>query len=277
MSYKQIVLHLDNSKACESRLRAACEMAQRFDSKLVGVYVVPDFIIPTYVEAQISNEIMESISAQAVEAAEEQLNGYKEIANEYGIVPENHIVEGQLEQVLIEYSRYSDLVIIGQHDPNDADDVSAGLADQLLVEGGARCMVVPARGQVPPPGNRVLIAWNSSRESARAVRAAMPFLASAEEVVVLSSETADEEMFTGRSRSRELVKYLLAHDIDSVVSSFDHASIGAGEAIVAQANDMRADLIIMGGYGHTRLREVILGGATRELLDSTPACVLLSH
>ena len=277
MSYKQIVLHLDNSKACESRLRAACEMTERFESKLVAVYVVPDFIIPTYVEAQISNEIMESISAQAVEAAEQKLNEYKEIAATLGITMESHIVEGQLEQILIEHSRYSDLVIIGQHDPDDADDVSAGLADQLLVEGGARCMVVPARGQVSPPGKRVLVAWNSSRESARAVRASLAFLADADEVVVLSSETADEEMYTGRSRSRELVKYLLAHGIDSVVSSFDHASIGAGEAIVAQANDMKADLIVMGGYGHTRLREVILGGATRELLDSTPTCVLLSH
>lgn len=277
MSYKQIVLHLDNSKACESRLRAACEIAQRFDSRLVAVYVVPDFIIPTYVEAQISNEIMESISAQAIEAAEKKLDEYKAVASEYSIVPETHIVEGQLEQILIEYSRYSDLVIIGQHDSDDPDDVSAGLADQLLVEGGARCLVVPSRGQAPAPGSRVLIAWNSSRESARAVRAAMSFLVNAEEVVVLSSETANEEMFTGRSRSRELVRYLLAHDIDSVVSSFDQASIGAGEAIVAQANDMKADLIVMGGYGHTRLREVILGGATRELLDSTPACVLLSH
>ena len=102
-------------------------------------------------------------------------------------------------------------------------------------------------------------------------------MANADEVLVLSSETADDEMHTGRAHSRELVRYLEAHGIESVGSSFDQKAIGAGEAIVAQAADMRADLIIMGGYGHTRFREIILGGATRELLESTPCCLMLCH
>ncbi len=277
MSYKQILVHLDHSKACESRLTIACELAQRLESRLISVFVVPDFIIPTYVEAQISNEVMESLAQQAVEEAEKKLEDYRKIASEHGVAMENHIVEGEMQQILNEHSKYVDLVIAGQHDADDADDVSAGVVDQLLIEGGTRCLVVPARGHLPAPGQRVLIAWNSSREAARAVRAALPLMANAEEVVVLSSETADEEMHTGRSHSRELSRYLDAHGIESVVSSFDQKSIGAGEAIIAQAADMRADLIVMGGYGHTRLREIILGGATRELLESTPCCLMLCH
>jgi nucleotide-binding universal stress UspA family protein len=190
-----------------------------------------------------------------------------------------HVLEGQLIPVLREHSKYADLLLLGQDDPADPDNASYGLADALLFEGACPCLIVPHSGKLAPPGKRVLLTWNASRESAHALREAMPLLKRAETVVVLSSEPdeADNDLANGHPHAQALASLLESHGIEAVSSGISDPDLGTGDAIVGQAAEMNADLIIMGAYGHTRLREIILGGVTRDLLKRAPVCLLLAH
>ena len=189
------------------------------------------------------------------------------------------VLEGQAIPILREHSKYADLLLLGQDHPEDPDNSSYGLADALLFEGACACLIVPHSGKVSAPPQRVLLAWNASRESAHALREALPLLQRAETVVVLSSEPNDgqEQLASGHPHAEALQKLLESHGIAGISSGFNDLELDASEAIIGQAADMNADLIVMGAYGHARLREIILGGVTRDLLKRAPACLLLAH
>ena len=277
MAIKQLLVHLDHSSGCKNRLESGFELVKRFDAQLQGIFVVPDIIIPAYVEAQISVDLMVDISEKAIARAREQVTTYQAMADDAGVTMQFQVVEGQQTPILREHSKYSDLLLLGQDNPDDPDNSSHELADDLLLEGACGCLVIPHSGDIPAPGKRILVAWNASRESARAVREAMPFLTRAEQVVVLSSEPDRSKESSEHAHAREIASYLSAHGIDSVSSGISDVDLSPAEAIMAQATEMKADLIVMGAYGHMRLREIILGGTTRELLKQVPVTLLLAH
>jgi nucleotide-binding universal stress UspA family protein len=279
MEFKNILIHLDHSSGCDNRLDIAFKLAQKFDAKLAGLFIVPDYVVPSYVEAQISVDLITDVTEKAVARAKETLAGYQKLADDAGIKMEAHVVEGQVIPILREHTKYSDLLLLGQDQPDDPDNSSYGLADALLFEGACACMVVPHSGKLAVPGKRVLLTWNASRESARALREAMPFLTRAETVVVLSSEPNDGDSDTARGHphAQELDRLLKSHGIEAVSSGISDPDISATDAIIGQAADMNADMIIMGAYGHARLREIILGGVTRDLLKQSPVPLFLAH
>jgi nucleotide-binding universal stress UspA family protein len=275
MAIKKLLVHLDHSSGCKNRLETGFELAKRFDAQLSGIFVVPDYIIPAYVEAQISVDLMTDITEKAIARAKDQIVTYQALADEAGVAMEAQVVEGQLTPILREYSKYSDLLLLGQDQPDDPDNTSYALADDLLLEGACACLVIPHSGKISPPGKRILVAWNASRESARAVREAMPFLTRAEQVVVLSDEPDQNK--EDDEHAREITRYLSAHGIDAVAGGISGMDMRPADAIMAQAADMNADLIVMGAYGHMRLREFILGGATRDMLKQAPVSLLMVH
>ena len=279
MDFKNILIHLDHSSGCQNRLKTAFDLANTFDAKLNGLFVVPDYVVPSYVEAQISVDLITDVTEKAIARANEKLAEYQKLADDAGVSMESQVIEGQVIPILREHSKYADLLMLGQDQPDDPDNASYGLADALLFEGGCACLVVPHSGKLAAPGKRVLLTWNASRESARALREAMPFLTRAESVVVLSSEPDDgnDDIARGHPHAQELSRFLESHGIDAVSSGISDPDISASDAIIGQAADMNADLIVMGAYGHARLREIILGGVTRDLLKQSSVPLLLAH
>ena len=279
MTYKNILVHLDNSNGCRNRLQAAFGLARDFDAKLSGLFVVPNYVVPSYVEAQISVDLITDVTDRALARARETLEDYQKLAKDAGVKLQAQVLEGQLIPLLREHSKYSDLMLLGQDDPADPDNASYGLADALLFEGACPCLIVPHSGRLATPGKRVLLTWNASRESAHALRAAMPLLKRAETVVTLSSEPEDapSDLADGHPHAQALSAFLESHGIEAVSSGISDPDADTSDAIVDQAAKMDADVIVMGAYGHTRLREIILGGVTRDLLKRAPVCLLLSH
>lgn len=279
MEIKSLLLHLDHSDGCANRLQIACNVAREFGARINGLFVVPDYIVPSYVEAQISVDLISDVTEKAVARAEEALEDYRRRAADAGIEMEARVVEGQIIPILREHSKYADLMLLGQDQPDDPDNASYGLADALLFEGGCACLVVPHSGKLTAPGKRVLLTWNASRESARALREALPFLKRADEVVVLSSEPDhdDSQVARGHPHADELARFLEYHGIESTSSGISDPNLSPSDAIAGQAADMNADLIVMGAYGHARLREIILGGVTRDLLKLSTVPLLLAH
>jgi len=279
MDFKNILIHLDHSSGCRNRLEAAFDLARNFDAQITGLFVVPDYVVPSYVEAQISVDVITDVTEKALARAREQLVDYQKLAEGAGVSMEGHVLEGQLIPILREHSKYSDLLVLGQDQPEDLDNASYGLADSLLFEGACACMVVPHSGKLSPIGKNVLLTWNASRESARALREAMPLLSHAETVVMLSSEPddGDSSMARGHPHAQELTRFLESHGIQAISSGISDPDMSTTDAIIGQAAEMNADLIVMGAYGHARLREIILGGVTRDLLKQAPVPLLLAH
>jgi nucleotide-binding universal stress UspA family protein len=279
MKYKNILVHLDNSSGCRNRLEVAFGLARENKAHLLGLFVVPTYIVPSYVEAQISVDLINDVTEKALARARDTAARYEQLAKDAGVKLETAVLEDQLIPVLREHSKYADLLLLGQDHPEDPDNVSYGLADALLFEGGCACLIVPHSGKVTTPGKRVLLTWNASRESARALRDAIPLLSGADSVVVLSSEPdgGDNQLANGHPHAEALLRLLKSHGIAAVSSGFNNLDVNASDAIVGQAVEMKADLIVMGAYGHARLREIILGGVTRDLLKQAPTCLLLSH
>ena len=277
MDYKTILVHLDNSTGCANRLDVAIGLAREFDARLMGLFVVPSYLVPSYVEAQVSADLITEVTERAMARARDTVAEQQKVAEAAGVSLQTAVIEGQPIPLLREYSRYADLLVLGQDDPDDADNASYGVADALLFEGACACLVVPHSGSPAVPGKRVLLAWNASRESARALREAMPLLQRAEQVSIVTSEGADAPPINGEALGQALRTRLSAHGIDASDSGFNETDINATDAIIGQAADMDADLIVMGAYGHARLREIILGGVTRDLLKRAPTCLLLAH
>lgn len=279
MDFKNLLIHLDHSNGCQNRLQTAFELARNFGAHITGLCVVADYIVPSYVEAQVSVDVIAEVTEKAIARAHATLAEYQKLAEESGVSMDSHVLEGQLIPILREHSKYADLLVLGQDQPDDIDNASYGLADALLFEGGCACLVVPHSGNLVAPGQRVLLTWNASRESARALREALPLLARAETVVMLTSEPDDGNsgLARGHPHADELARFLESHGIAAISSGISDPDISATDAIISQAAEMNADLIVMGGYGHARLREIILGGVTRDLLKQTTVPLLLAH
>lgn len=277
MAIKNILVHIDHSAACSHRVKAAIDLAKQNEARLSALFVVPDYFVPSYVEAQISADVITQINDQAKEQARETMSSVKKQITDAGLSVDAYIEEGSLIGILNDYARYSDLLVLGQSQPEDPDNLSESLADHLVIEGGAPCLVVPFIGARQTLGKRILLAWNESRESARALKDAMPMLKKADQVTVLLIKSKSHNEEHTAIQKKVMLGYLADHGIKADVSICIDNHLDRGDTILAEAIDNDNDLIVMGAYGHSRLREMVLGGATRHLLKQMTVPILISH
>ncbi|MCP4487674.1 MAG: universal stress protein [Gammaproteobacteria bacterium] len=277
MTIKNILVHIDHSKACEHRVRAAIELARGYDARLSALFVVPDYFVPSYVEAQISADVIAQICDQAVASAKETQGKFKAQVKDAGLELDCYIEEGNIISIISDYARYSDLLILGQSQSDDPHNISEGLADHLVLEGGAPCLVIPYIGTRQTLGKRLLLAWNESRESSRALRDALPLLQAADAVSVLLIKPKSHNEKHTATQGKIITSYLSDHGVDANINLCVDNHFDPGDTILAQASDNDIDLIVMGAYGHSRLRELVLGGATRHLLKEMTVPVFISH
>lgn len=277
MAIKNILVHIDHSAACVLRVNAAIDLAKTNDARLSALFVIPDYFVPSYVEAQISADIISQISDQAIARAKETQSKIKAQVKEAGFEVECYIEEGNIVAILSDYARYADLVVLGQSQPDDPDNISEGLADHLVIEGGAPCLVIPYIGGRQTLGKRILVAWNESRESARALRDSLPLLQQAEQVSVLLIKHKSHHEDHTAMQEKVILGYLANHGISGKISLCIDNHLDPGNTLLAQASDNDCDLIVMGAYGHSRLREMVLGGVTRHLLKEMTVPVFISH
>lgn len=206
--------------------------------------------------------------------AQDLLATFESIAQKSGVVHEiilDRCLSSEVPEILMEYARLRDLAIVPVPESYDQ-----WYAETIIFGSGRPTLVLPEASASKELGlNRVLVAWDFSRAAARAVSDAIPILEKAREVCVLT--VTNEKTISGRRSSSELAKNLSRHGIDVVVEEVDAAGRSIGEVLTQQVASRRADLLVMGAYGHSRFREFVLGGATRSILTKPPIPVLLSH
>jgi len=276
MAYKTIIVHIDPGKNSEKRLEAAINLAREYDAYLVGLYVFSTYIPPGYIMAHMGGEIQAAQNKIAVESMSRAEEAFRKQTSAAGL--DN--IEWQTAyddpvHVLSSHSQYADLVVIGQSDASDDSGVAMDLPERLVLTAGRPVLILPKTGDFPSIGKRILVAWNASQEATRAVANAIPFLKAADSVFVMAvkSKTSKSDNF----RSENMVRYLERLGIRAELKDIHGTNVDVGNELLSSASDLSADLIVMGGYGHSRLREWVLGGATRTILDAMTIPVLMSH
>lgn len=277
MGLKDILVHVDSSRSAPGRIRAAAALAVDHGAHLIGLYVIEAPVLPSYAEAQIPASILEAQRQAFARAADAAERGFAKTTSDVGIEAEWRCVEDRRVPALSLHAHYADLLVVGQADPSDPDCVSQGLADRLALESGRPVMVVPAGGAKEPVGREILVAWNARREAVRAVGDAMPLLEVADHVTVAAINAASDDPENQGIPAADIGLHLARHGIDVTTKSLFGAPAAIGELLLDAAGDAGADLLVMGAYGHSRFRELVLGGVTAHLLEHATIPLLLSH
>jgi nucleotide-binding universal stress UspA family protein len=275
--YKTLLVPVDARPRSARSIEFACRLAADFNAHVVGLFVQPSPYIPgvTHLEGgqKLAEDLREKMIREPTRLAKEQFDaGVK--ASGYTSA-EWRSAEGDRADAVALHARYADLVIINQTDP-ESDDASH-FADAVLMSLGRPALLVPYVGEFKNVGKNVLVAWNASREAARAVTDALPLLRRADRVAVMAVDARASSVGHGESPGADIAVFLARHGVKAEVAPTVSAGVDAGNVILSRAFDQGADLIVMGAYGHSRVREIVLGGATRTVLRSMTVPVLMSH
>jgi nucleotide-binding universal stress UspA family protein len=258
--------------------KLAVDLATRIGSHLTGLALAYDPITPAYsMAAPIPTDFMVSAREQAMEDAKKAAAGFEEIARVAALSVETHVSDvliGDGFGGVIDHAKLSDLVIVGQDNPDQREPLREVLTEAVMFQAEVPTLLVPHAGPAEFKSDHAVIAWNGGTTAARAVRSAMPLLKMSKKVTVVIVEG-------GRKRTEiagaDLATYLARHDLDVTIRTVTRTPSGIGQTIIDFAGDEGADWMVMGAYGHSRLREFILGGTTARILKSMPLPVLMAH
>lgn len=270
-------LHVDADAICDKRLEAAVDLAARLNAHLTGVYVRSAFPLPNYGPELLSNDVLKMYADMQNEG---ESNAHELFTRHIGAQSTRtswRALPGSVPDVLANEARYSDLLILGQPDPEDEESLTRSLADQVIFTAGCPCLLIPYVGTETGFGHSPLIAWDGSREAARAIHDALPLLKLAGKATVLVAQPEKLEADLGDLPGAMISEHLARHDITVEVEVLRGGVQNTGEAILSYVDAYGYDLIIMGAYGHSRWREIILGGVTRQIMAEMRTPVFMSH
>ena len=277
-SLRTLLVHLDPSAATPRRLAIAREIATLHGAELAALYAVT----PSFVELPYTLEMAPAFGESLADGDRQrrdkvlkdfdrQMSGPAPIASwaETDDVP----TAGAFAQQAF----YADLLVLGQYDAGDeaARAVPPTFVEDVVIASGRPALVVPYIGWSRAIGETIAIAWKETPEAARAVQAALPFLRRAAKVHVFAWGEIGAPRLGGQPL--DLARYLGAHGVRVSWHHGGDEPPRVGELLLSRAFDVGADLLVMGGYGHGRAREWVLGGASRTLLQSMTLLVLMAH
>ena len=275
IKYAVVNLPVGNSK--NRVVDFAVSVASTFDAHLAGVAFVYDPFVPMIDVAAIPADLIESQRIENENSAMAAISKFEEAARRSAVSAESGKLEAEFLgacDIFGRIARRFDLSIVAQAEP-DKPGPEDMIIESALFDSGRPCLVVPYIQKSGLKLDRVMVCWDGSHNSARAAADAMPFLVRAKlvEVVIVTGERGKSDELPGADIAKHLARHGLNVEINRIVAS----DMEVSNAILSHAADADADFIVMGGYGHSRLREFILGGATREILTSMTIPTLMSH
>jgi nucleotide-binding universal stress UspA family protein len=275
MAYKTILVHLNDERRVAGLIDAANSIGQRFEAHIVAIYVMPP--IPAYGPTAFGAGYIEAGLRTFRNEADRVRKAFEDASRGRPVTSEWHLVEPGERTVadcVVQWGRCSDLIIVGQRDRSFDFSSVLDVPERLIIESGRPVLVVPNAGRFPTIGDRITVAWNMGREASRAAFDALPLLTQAERVRVVSAspKRGDRDL-----PGAELAQTLARHGVKCEVAPLDTAGIGIGDALLSGLSDDSADLLVMGAWGHSRMRELVFGGVTRHILEHMTVPVLMSH
>lgn len=276
MSLRDIVVLLDQIRETSPATEMAIDLARRTGAHLNGVALAIDPIVPGFIVAPIPVDAFEVARVETLKSARETLARFEAAAAREAVMSESRLAEvlvGGAPEVFTAHCRLTDLIVIGQADPDRPEPMREVLIEAALFEGAAPLLLVPYINYGGLATKKVLIAWDGGRAAARAVHAALPLLPLAAELTVVIVGTPPREGEPGA----DVATYLARHGLKVTIETLPAAPSGVADTLLNHVADRNYDLVVMGGYGHSRFREMILGGATRDMLKTMTVPVLMAH
>ncbi len=280
MPYQTIIALPGSTETSDAILDAAIMLTGDQDGYLIGLYVIPQYKINLFTGYDASPKVLENFRNAHLESANAIAEKLELKRKSQNISAKWRVVEAptsDIAPVLVEHSRMADVVIAGQQDSANTERLEETLCEHLLMQSGRPVLQVPAGAALRRLGRDVLVAWDGGRQATRAVFDALPVLRRAENVHlhwVDPPKSADDH---AESALFEMAAALARHGVK--VSSSESASGGltVGEALLDQVSKKSCDLLVLGAYGHWRMREYVIGGTTRYVLRHCTVPVLMSH
>ena len=276
MSLKSILVHAAPNDRLEPVLDIACTLAKTHGAHLIGLHVSSDPAAPLQsLPGPVPTELMTSIESRIEMERDRSQAGFDAAATRHDVRGEWRTGSGDLANLIGTHTRYADLAVMGQATEDDGPDdpelptVVASLTSRPV-------LIVPRAGNFGGAGKRVLVCWNASREATRAITDALPILQRADHVTVLAVNP-DDGAGHGAVPGADISHYLARHGVRAEANRTYAEDIDIADAILSRASDLGCDLIVMGAYGHSRMREWIFGGVTRSIMRTMTRPVLISH
>jgi nucleotide-binding universal stress UspA family protein len=287
MALRDLLVYVDQSERASERLRLAADLASRHMSRLTAIYVRE--LTPAQIHELSIAELGQgssdaitrtnrSIRESVDEAAERLRAALEEVKREHSLEVEWRCLDGVGSIVVPQHARFADLCILSQDVSAAATATGYTFSEELLFVSGRPVVFVPAQGSFDTLGRHILIAWNSSRASTRAVNDALPLIERAEQVTVLAVNPAEFAERYGALPPEKMVEHLRRHGASVEGIWLNIIPVGSiADAVQAEAHKVGADLIVAGAFGHPRLWEKLLGGVTRDLLARMNLPILMSY
>jgi nucleotide-binding universal stress UspA family protein len=275
MAIKTILVHLADDQDCPTRLATAVRLAKRHGAHLVALYITRPLDLPIEVAGRAASlPFLEERAAKAEAVAAAVEAEFRGACERQNLTYDWIMQESDHLDALSQHAHAADLIVVSRGpDEHFEDRFRLRLAEELVMTTGLPILALPPGLPAVEIGRRVLVGWKPTREAVRALRDARPILARAEAVFLTTVRPTSEDAVA----TLEIQQYLERHGIPIQTLDVDEAAGGIGPTLLATAETHACDLLVTGAYGHNRLREMILGGVTRQLVRQSRLPLLLSH
>jgi len=255
----------------------ALELGRRYDAHVTRLSIAFEPVVPAFAAAPMPVDYLQAAHEQAVSAAKAAQKEFEELARLSGGKSESRIADlltgGPFEGIIHNF-RTTDLVVIGQNNPDSPEPMRELLIETVLFESGVPVLLIPYIGTKTTEPENVLIGWDGSSTAARAVHASLQILEKAKKITVL---VVNKKVTPDMQPGADLATYLARHDLNVTVDVITNPQTGIADTVLNYVSDNANDMIVMGGYGHSPMREFLFGGATREILEAMTIPVLMAH
>lgn len=280
MSYRTILVSLNEVGRVAELSAAAAALARRTGAHVSGLYVIPAVQVYPSVGFEAAPQVFEGNrtffkdNAQRVRQAFEQAMSGEDLRHDFRQTDARSPV---IADEVITTGRTADLVVVSATNPDEITGVERDFVEQVVMAVGRPVIVLPAKGNAALSLNEVVVGWDGSREAARAAFDALPLLKAAEKTRVVRVDPQKDPSLRGSVAGADLAEALARHGVKAEAQGYPTDGLDEGQALMRCAEDTGAGLIVMGAYGHSRLAEFIFGGATRFVLTRMSRPVLMSH
>ena len=275
MAKLDVLIHLRRTDSVTHTVRVGFSIATRLGAWTTGMHVVAiasaAFASPEAVALQVHE------ADEMVDEAKAREAWWTEQLAAHDLDGEWQVSQGDTVEVLCHAARWSDLVIVERPQLNPDAPTGWGLVSRTVFGSSAPVVVVPDSCKLERAGARIVVAWNASREAVRAIRGALPLLQRADEVTVLEGEPVENPFGLRHLPKLDLRAWLARHDVNAEFRAFKPPAKERGTALLDAAHAAGADLVVMGAWGHSRVTELVLGGTTRFLFQSSDLPLLVAH
>ncbi|MDF1734683.1 MAG: universal stress protein [Minwuia sp.] len=280
MAYRNILTVVDEVGKPDQTIGAAIKLAEKHQAHLAALHVAADPIMQLYFDGPISQDVLVSLREQAqlsvqnAEATFTRVLGQSTLSSDFR---SQIAATSVIDEVIAMHARHADLVVLTQSDPSKERASGNAMPEEVILLGGRPVLVIPYVGIQKDFGNHVLVGWDGSREAARAMNDALPILATADKVTVMSVNPKTGTGGTGELAGADIALHLARHDINVEVMHETSHDLSPDQVILSRAAELDIDMLVLGAYGTPRLRERLFGGVTRSLLHEMTVPTLFSH